>query len=157
MIDEKLVIVCGEEDLLVRELSSFRYVETDEGIGEVPLHCLEFEDVNSASTNSNQSSSTILSSAKSAKQTLEKGPLLGWDKVVNMAEKRDRFGIGYHPATCKVSSKKKQFNPVKFSSAGYQNEHTVAVIGESNGASQGNPSLFADVLQDSSFPIGQPP
>lgn len=107
LIDDKLVIVCGEEDLLVSELSSFRYVETDEGIVKVPLHCLEFEDISSASANKNQSSATILSSAKSAKKTLEKGPLLGWGKVVNVAEKRDRFGIGYHPATRKVSPKKK--------------------------------------------------
>ena len=107
MIDDKLVIVCGEEDLLVSELSSFRYVETDEGIVEVPLHCLEFEEVSSAMANHNQSSATILSSAKSAKQTLEKGPLPGWGKVLNVAEKHDRAGIGYHPTTCKASPKKK--------------------------------------------------
>ncbi|XP_050876821.1 uncharacterized protein LOC127080547 [Lathyrus oleraceus] len=53
LIDDKLVIVCGEEDLLVSELSSFRYVETNEGIVEVPLHCLEFEDVSSVTSNSN--------------------------------------------------------------------------------------------------------
>ena len=43
LIDDKLVIVCGEEDLLISELSWFRYVETDEGVVEIPLHCLEFE------------------------------------------------------------------------------------------------------------------
>lgn len=32
MFEVKLVIVYGEEDLLVSELSSFRYVEIDEGI-----------------------------------------------------------------------------------------------------------------------------
>ncbi|XP_050889420.1 uncharacterized protein LOC127094658 [Lathyrus oleraceus] len=141
LIDDKLVIVCGEEDLLVSELSSFRYVKIDKGIVEVLLHCLEYEDVSSASANNNQSSATILSSTKSAKQTLEKGPLPGWGKVVNVAEKRDRFGIGYHPATRKVSPKKKQFNPVKFCSADYQNEHTVAVTGESSGNKPGAPSL----------------
>ncbi|XP_050919835.1 uncharacterized protein LOC127137414 [Lathyrus oleraceus] len=141
LIDDKLVIVCGEEDLLVSELSSFRYVETDEGIVEVLLHCLEFEDVSSASANNNQSSATILSSAKSSKQTLEKGPLPGWGKVVNVAEKSNRFGIGYHPATRKVSQKKKQFNPVKFNSVGYQSEHTMAVIGESSGNKPGAPNL----------------
>ncbi|XP_050909780.1 uncharacterized protein LOC127123622 [Lathyrus oleraceus] len=67
LIDDKLVIVYGEEDLLIRELSSFRYVETDEGIVEIPLHCLEFEEVNSATANHDQSSATILSSVRSAK------------------------------------------------------------------------------------------
>ncbi|XP_050889349.1 uncharacterized protein LOC127094571 [Lathyrus oleraceus] len=142
LIDDKLVIVCGEEDLLVNELSSFRYFETNEGIVEVPLHCLEFEEVSSVMANHNQSSATILSSAKSAKQTLEKGPLPSWGKVVNMAEKRDRFGIVYHPAARKASPKKKQFNPVKFSSADYQNEHIVAVIGESSGNKPGASSFI---------------
>lgn len=67
LIDDKLVIVYGEEDLLVNELSSLRYVETDEGIIKVPLHYLKFEDVSSATANNNQSSATILSSAKSVK------------------------------------------------------------------------------------------
>ena len=142
LIDYKLVIVCGEEDLLVSELSSFRYVETDEGIVEIPLHCLEFEEVSSAINNHDQSSATVLSSVKSSKQTLDKGPLLGWGKVVNMVETRDKFGIGYHPAACKASPKKKQFNPIKFSSANFQNEHTVAVIGESSGNKLEAPSLI---------------
>lgn len=42
MFDYKLVIVCSEEDLLVSELSLFTYVETEEGIVEIPLHYLEF-------------------------------------------------------------------------------------------------------------------
>ncbi|XP_050876820.1 sugar transporter ERD6-like 18 [Lathyrus oleraceus] len=58
-----------------------------------------------------------------------------------MAEKRDMFGIGYHPTTCKVSPKKKQFNPVKFNNTDYQSEHTVEVIGESSGNKPGAPSF----------------
>lgn len=75
MIDDRLVIMCGEEDLLVSELLSFRYVETNEGILEILLHCLEFEEVGSVAANHDQSSAIILSSVISAKQTLEKGPL----------------------------------------------------------------------------------
>lgn len=41
MFEDKLVIVSGEEDFLINELSSFRYVETKEGITEVPFHFLE--------------------------------------------------------------------------------------------------------------------
>lgn len=50
MFKDKLVIVCGEEDLLVSELSWFQYVETEEGITEVPFHCLKFEDDSSATS-----------------------------------------------------------------------------------------------------------
>lgn len=99
LIDDKLVIVYGEEDLLVSELSSFRYVERDKGVVEIPLHCLEFEEVSSATSNHDLSSATILYSFRTAKQTLEKGPLVGWGQVVNVIEKRDRFGIGYRPST----------------------------------------------------------
>ncbi|XP_050896761.1 uncharacterized protein LOC127103553 [Lathyrus oleraceus] len=142
LIDDKLVIVYGEEDLLVRELSSFRYVESNEGIVEVPLHYLEFEEVSFATSNRSQSSTTIISSAKSAKQTLKKGPLPGWGKVVNMAEKHERFGIGYHPTACQASPKKKQFNPVKFNIADFQNEHIMEVIGESSDNKPEKPSLI---------------
>lgn len=127
---------------MVSELSSFIYVETGEGFVEIPLHCLDFEEVSSATANHDQSSAIILSSVRSAKQTLEKGILAGWGKVVNVAEKHDRFGIGYRPSACKASSRKKQFNPVKFSSAGFQGDHTVAVIGESSGSKSETPSLI---------------
>ena len=70
MFDDKLVIFGGEKDLLVSELSLFRYIETREGVAEIPLHCLEFEDVSSTTSNHDRSSTTILSSVKSAKKTL---------------------------------------------------------------------------------------
>lgn len=72
MIEDKLVIVCGEEDLLVSDLSPLWFVETDEGVIEVPFHCLEFEDVNTAISNLDKAPEVILSSIKSAKETLEK-------------------------------------------------------------------------------------
>lgn len=70
MFDDKLVIFCGENDLLVSLLSSFRYVETEDGVAEIPLHCLEFEDVSSATSNHDRSSITILSLVRSAMKTL---------------------------------------------------------------------------------------
>lgn len=133
MFDDKLVIVCGEEDLLVSELSSFKYVEIEAGIAEIPLHCLEFQDVSSATCNHDQSFTTILSSVISVGETLEKGMLFGWGKVVNVTEKHDKFGIGYHPSKCKANLRKqKKFNPVRFNSACFQSDHTVAVVGEAS-------------------------
>lgn len=97
MFEDKLVIICGEEDLLVSELSSFRYVEEEEGIVEVPIHCLEFKDVISTTSNQDQSTSMVLSSVRSFRETLEKGCLSGWAQIVNVAQKHDRLGLGYHP------------------------------------------------------------
>lgn len=47
------------------------------GVAKIPLHYLEFEDVISVTSNHDQSSATILSSVRSARKTLEKGPLSG--------------------------------------------------------------------------------
>ncbi|XP_050876141.1 uncharacterized protein LOC127079815 [Lathyrus oleraceus] len=141
LIDNKLVIICGEEDLLVSKLSLFRYVETNERVVEIPLHRLEFEEVSSTISNHDQSSTTILSSVRSAKQTLEKGSLASWGQVVNMAEKYDKSGSGFRPLACKASPRMQKFNPVKFSSAGFQGNHTMAVIGESSGNKQKTPNL----------------
>lgn len=46
MVEDKLVIIYGKEDLLISELSSFRYVKIDEGAREVPFHYLEFDNDN---------------------------------------------------------------------------------------------------------------
>lgn len=141
LINDKLVIVYGEEDVLASELSLFRHVEIDERVVEILFHYLEFEEVNSTTSNHDQSPSTILSSVRSVKQTLEKGLLAGWGQVVNVAEKHDIFGIGYLPSACKVSPRKHKFNPIKFSSAGFQGDHTMADIGESSDNKQETPNF----------------
>lgn len=70
----------------------------EEGIVEVPLNCLDFEDVNSPFVNQIQHAAAMLSSTESSRKTLEKGPLFSWGHIVNVVEKHDRFGMGYHPA-----------------------------------------------------------
>lgn len=75
LFEDKLVIVCGEEDSIISELSSFSYVETEEVIVEVPFQGLDFGEVSSAFVNQSQSTTMVLSSAKSATLTLENGPL----------------------------------------------------------------------------------
>lgn len=60
------------EDLLISKLSSFWYIEIDEGVVDVPFHCLEFEDVNTTTSSLDKVPEVILSSLKSAKETLEK-------------------------------------------------------------------------------------
>lgn len=51
LFEDKLVIIYGKEDSIISELSSFRYVEIDEGIVKVPFQGLDFGEVSSASTN----------------------------------------------------------------------------------------------------------
>lgn len=63
---------------MISEFSLFRYVEIIERISEVPFQCLDFQDVSSASVNQIQSEVVMLSSIKSANETLEKGPFSSW-------------------------------------------------------------------------------
>ena len=81
MVEDNLVIISGEEDLLISELSSFRYVETGEGAIEVPFHYLEFEDVSTTTSNLDKVPKLIMPSLKSAKETHKKGNPAGWGQV----------------------------------------------------------------------------
>lgn len=134
LFEDKLVIVCSEKDSIISEISSFRYMETEEGIIEVPFQGLDFEEVSTASANPSQSTTLVLSLAKSAKQTLENGPLPGWGKIMRVPDKHDRFGLGYHPTSYYSAVRGgKRFNPIRFSNATYQWDSSVALVyGESS-------------------------
>lgn len=77
MVGDKLVIVYGKEDFGISELSSFPYMEAGKGITKIPFHYLDFEHINSAFINQSQSTVVVLSSVKSAKESLEMGPFSG--------------------------------------------------------------------------------
>lgn len=71
----------------------------------------------------------VLSSAKSAKKTLKDDPLPGWGQIVKVSEKHDRFGLDYRHTSCNPSARGgKKFNPVRFSSTGYQFDPSIAVV-----------------------------
>lgn len=136
---------------MISELSSFRYFETEEWIVEVPFHYLDFEDVNSASVNQIQLATVVLSSTKSAKKTLKKGPLSGWGQIVKVAEKLDCFALGYHPTSRHPGARgHNKFNPFWFSSVGYRYDLFVAVVDGASSISQHSLILSASVLMDSS-------
>lgn len=130
LFEDKLVIVYGDKDSIISELSSFIYVKTEEGIYEVPFQGLNFfEEVSSTFANQSQSTIMVLSSSKSAKQTLENGPLPCWGQIVRVSKKHDRFGLDYCPTSHHPTARGgKRFNPVRFSSTGYQLDSSVAIV-----------------------------
>lgn len=67
LFKDKFVIVYGEDYSIISELSSFRYVETEEEVVEVPFQGLYFKEVSSVFANESQSTTLVLSSTKSAK------------------------------------------------------------------------------------------
>jgi hypothetical protein len=96
IVDDKLVIVSGEEDALVSHLSSFKYIETEEGVLETPFQALEIatvtmadqeeEDVLAAQFKTlkiatlsqiNKEPRASITSWKSLKGDIEKGALRG--------------------------------------------------------------------------------
>lgn len=68
---------------------------------------------------------------------------------MNVVKKHNHFGLGYHPASRHPSARgRKKFNPVRFSSAGYQYDISIALV---DGASSSKPLVSGFVRK---FPLG---
>jgi hypothetical protein len=117
IVDDKLVIVSGEEDALVSHLSSFRYIETEEGVLETQFQALEIATVTLAdkgeedvlatqfkalkittAAQTSQKPRAFITSWKSLKKDMEEGVLKGWGQLVFSPEKKDFLGVGYQPS-----------------------------------------------------------
>lgn len=138
VINNKLVIIFGEEDLIVSHLSSFRYIEADEDVLETSFQALEipnatFEEVKESVEK------VILSfaSVKSTKTTIENGSPEGWGQVIDISMKKDCFGLGYKPSTKKGASvpTKYRMRRIKevFLGVGYVYGDQVNTVGEDTG------------------------
>lgn len=63
------------------------------------MNCLEYEDVGSDTSIQDNVTKMVLSSVKMTMETLGKGTPLGWGQIVDVGEKHNHFGIGYHPSS----------------------------------------------------------
>jgi hypothetical protein len=139
-VDDKLIIVSGEEDTLVSHLTSFRYVETEEGALETQFQALEIATatlMNPVLTG--QGLKTSVTSWKNLKKAMESGRLLaGWGQLLLFPEKKDHHGIGYQP----IKGKQKLHGattPLEdvFESVGYSSAEQINMMGDDE-ASQGS-------------------
>ncbi|KAK2428440.1 hypothetical protein QL285_026962 [Trifolium repens] len=157
IVDDKLVIVSGEEDALVSHLSSFRYVETEEGVLETQFQALEIatvtvvdqeeEDVLAAQfrtmkiatvSQADQKSRASITYWRGLKKAMEEGTLKGWGQLVYPHEKKDLLGVGYQPS--KGKQKIFDFNtPLEevFVSAGLRSAEQINMLENEGKASQG--------------------
>lgn len=76
-----------------------------------------------------------MSSWKNAKATIEVGGPEGWGKVINMVEKKDRFGLGYSAYSEGVRGQKTDSEQISdlqkiFSKVGLRDDEAIAAIGE---------------------------
>lgn len=102
-----MIVIGGEEDILVSHLTSFRYIEVEGEITETSFQSLEVVNVLTVQQIS-ESPKSKLSMAfwKGAKATIENGNAQGWGKVIEVREKWDKFGLGYEPSSVEASSQR---------------------------------------------------
>lgn len=128
-MDDKVIIVEGEEDMFVSHLSSFRYIEADEETLEIPFQALEIAVV------SRRREQSIYPWEKMSK--LIKGRnLQGWGKLLEIPENNDRLGLGYKLADEGLqNTTHKKPCPLQetFHNVGYKGEDQVVVIEEEEG------------------------
>jgi hypothetical protein len=116
----KLVIVGGEQAMLVSHLSSFSYIDADEAVG-TPFQAL------SVVNNAAKKNGMPMSSLKDAQRVLENGQSSQWGQVIEVVENKDRTGLGFEPGV--VQRDLKSFQEV-FHSAGFihAKDHSTAAI-----------------------------
>ncbi|GAU40821.1 hypothetical protein TSUD_398050, partial [Trifolium subterraneum] len=130
---DKMIVVSGQEDMMVSHLSSFRYIEADDEAFEVPFQALEIATITTLKTKrkSSKKGGLAMTSWKAMKEALEEGIILGWGKVPEICEKKDRFGLGYRPTTkgmMEAAQRKMGTLQEIFCSAGFIYEGHVAML-----------------------------
>lgn len=91
-----MIVVGGEEDILVSHLSSLCYIDVDGETIETPFQALEVVSVVGAHPVEEQQKSELsMASWKGAKVIVGVGNIEGWGKVLELPENKDRFRLGY--------------------------------------------------------------
>jgi hypothetical protein len=133
--NDKMIVIRGEEDILVSHLTSFRYIEVDGEITETPFQSLEVVNMMAIQqTLETPKSGSSMASWQGAKVVMESENAQDWGKVVEVKEKRDKFGLGYDPSSHKVGNQpdKEKIPSVEktFTSAGHIFGKQVAMISD---------------------------
>jgi hypothetical protein len=130
-----MIVIGGEEDILVSHLTSFRYIEVDGEITETPFQSLEVVNMMVVQqTLETPKSGSSMTSWQGAKAVMESENAQDWGKVVEVREKRDKFGLGYDPSSNKAGNQydKEHIPSVEetFTSAGHIFGKQVAMISD---------------------------
>ncbi|KAI5382711.1 hypothetical protein KIW84_070219 [Lathyrus oleraceus] len=112
----QVVTVCGEEDIFVSHLSSFKYVEMDGEIWETPSQAFETVKVENALFAKEEEKPSI-ASYKQAAEVVKSGEAPGWGRMMDVPAKKDRFGVGYQPGRGSGQGRGRRTS-VTFTSAG---------------------------------------
>ncbi|KAI5443834.1 hypothetical protein KIW84_012472 [Lathyrus oleraceus] len=136
MIGSKLVVVEGEEDIMVSHLASFMYVEVGGEIHETPFQA--FEVVNMEMTQPVKvapDTKLFMNSWKDAKTIIQAGHPTGWGRLLDFLVNKDRSGLGFrsHHKTQQKSSAITNKGPIPaipdtFPSAGPLRDNFICVM-----------------------------
>ncbi|KAI5444287.1 hypothetical protein KIW84_012787 [Lathyrus oleraceus] len=120
---------CGEEEIFVSQLSSFKYVEMDGEIFETPSQAFETVKVENAVFAKEEKKPSI-SSYKQASEVVKSGEALGWGKMIDIAAKEDRFEVGYQWGQGSSRKNKGRRQPFTFTSVGMIDPDRICAVGE---------------------------
>ncbi|XP_050916030.1 uncharacterized protein LOC127131136 [Lathyrus oleraceus] len=125
--DGQVMTVCGEEDIFVSQLSSFKYVEMDGEIFETPSQAFETVQVEN-SVFAEREKKPSIASYKQAVEEMKSGEAPGWGSVIDVAVKEDKFGIGYQSGQGSFGQNKGRHQPFTFTSAGMLDPGRIYVV-----------------------------
>ncbi|XP_050897782.1 uncharacterized protein LOC127104649 [Lathyrus oleraceus] len=129
ILDGQVVTICGEEDIFVSQLSSFKYVEMDGEIFETPSQAFETVKVENAVFAEREKKSSI-ASYKQDVEVVKSGEAPGWGRVIDVVVKEDKFGIGYQSGQGSSGQNKGRRQPFTFTSAGMLDPGRICAVGE---------------------------
>ncbi|XP_050895370.1 uncharacterized protein LOC127101988 [Lathyrus oleraceus] len=129
ILDGQVVTVCGEEDIFVSQLSSFKYVEMDGEIFETPSQAFENVKVENAVFAEREKKPSI-ASYKQAVEVVKSGEAPGWGRVIDVAVKEDKFRIGYQSGQGSSGQNKGRRQLFTFTSAGMLDPGRICAVGE---------------------------
>lgn len=90
----KLVIMGGEQAMLVSHLSLFLYIDADEVEG------TSFQDLSlSVDDIASRKNEESMASLRDAQHVVENGQYARWGQVVELAENKNKVGLGFSPGT----------------------------------------------------------
>ncbi|XP_050914950.1 uncharacterized protein LOC127129883 [Lathyrus oleraceus] len=129
ILDGQVVTVCGEEDIFISQLSSFKYVEMDCEIFETPSQAFETVKVENSVFAEREKKSSI-ASYKQAVEVVKSGEAPSSGRVIDVAVKEDKFGIGYQSGQGSSGQNKGRRQPFIFTSAGMLDPGHICAVGE---------------------------
>lgn len=93
IVDDKLIIFKGEEDMFVSNLLSFIYIEIDGETLEIPFQAVEIAAVSQRKDVPKKEKS--VSPQEKMSELIKSRDTLGWGKLLEIPENNDRFELGY--------------------------------------------------------------